>query len=247
MSIQVTGNTVVIKTARLCATFEGPDLIELRNPQGRLLAGASVKRTPAITLGFANGETTPLCVSPYSQVTVVKVGARVVHIHVADENGDACTWNLDNALIEDLTMTEGMVALTQELTELDGPPAVGGEGLNEMNMRYQTFAQAHLFDSITTTARISRSSTPCRSASSCLAACAGPWPTRTSPATRPRAPGAWRCTNASAPCRRWSCTSPTACSSPTRRSDVCWTGRLADRPSRTVLRVVQWARGAVCA
>ena len=58
-----------------------------------------------------------------------------------------CTWNLDNALIEDLSMAEGMVALTKELTELDGPPAVGGEGLNEMSMRYQTFAQAHLFES----------------------------------------------------------------------------------------------------
>jgi hypothetical protein len=58
-----------------------------------------------------------------------------------------CTWNLDNALVENLGMAEGMVALTRELTELDGPPAVGGEGLNEMTMRYQTFAQAHLFES----------------------------------------------------------------------------------------------------
>ncbi len=90
MPIQVTGTTLVIKTARLSATFEGPDLIELRNPQGRLLAGAPGKRTPSITLGFTNGETTPLCVSPYSQVTVVKVGERVAHVHVADENGDAC-------------------------------------------------------------------------------------------------------------------------------------------------------------
>ena len=58
-----------------------------------------------------------------------------------------CTWNLHNALIEGLSMAEGMVALTKELTELDGPLAVGGEGLNEMSMRYQTVAQAHLFDS----------------------------------------------------------------------------------------------------
>jgi len=58
-----------------------------------------------------------------------------------------CTWNIHNALVENLTMPEGAVALTKELAELDGPLAVGGEGLNEMSMRYQTFAQAHLFDS----------------------------------------------------------------------------------------------------
>jgi hypothetical protein len=58
-----------------------------------------------------------------------------------------CAWNADNALVENLSMAEGVVALTRELTELDGLPAVGGEGLNEMIMRYQSFAQAHLFDS----------------------------------------------------------------------------------------------------
>jgi hypothetical protein len=58
-----------------------------------------------------------------------------------------CTWNLDNALVENLSSVEGMVALTRELCSLDGPPAVGGEGLNEMSMQYQTFAQAHLFKS----------------------------------------------------------------------------------------------------
>ena len=58
-----------------------------------------------------------------------------------------CTFDLDNALVENLTCWDGMVALTRELTELDGPPAVGGEGLNELSMRYQTFAQAHLFKS----------------------------------------------------------------------------------------------------
>jgi len=58
-----------------------------------------------------------------------------------------CTWNLDNALVENLSMAEGMVALTRDLAELSGPLAVGGEGLNEMSMRYQTFAQAHLFES----------------------------------------------------------------------------------------------------
>ncbi|NQT21764.1 MAG: hypothetical protein HQ592_18820 [Planctomycetes bacterium] len=58
-----------------------------------------------------------------------------------------CSFNLDNALVENLSSVEGMLALTRELSDLDGPLAIGGEGLNEMNVRYQSFAQAHLFNS----------------------------------------------------------------------------------------------------
>jgi len=58
-----------------------------------------------------------------------------------------CAWNADNALVENISMAEGVVALTRELTELDGLPAIGGEGWNEMSMRDQTVAEAHLFDS----------------------------------------------------------------------------------------------------
>ena len=90
MSIRVTGNTIEITTARLSATFDGPDLLELRNPRGQVLARQPRKRAPALTLGFANGEATPLCVSPYAQVHVVQLGERVAHVQVADENGDAC-------------------------------------------------------------------------------------------------------------------------------------------------------------
>lgn len=57
------------------------------------------------------------------------------------------TCNLDNALFENLNSTQGMVALTRELCQLDGRPAIGGEGINEMSMRYTSFAQAHLFKS----------------------------------------------------------------------------------------------------
>lgn len=56
-----------------------------------------------------------------------------------------CTFNCDNALVENLTTTEGMLALTRDLCELDGRLAIGGEGRNEMNMQYQSFAQAHLY------------------------------------------------------------------------------------------------------
>ena len=54
-------------------------------------------------------------------------------------------FNNDNALVEGLTTGEGTQALTRELSALDGPPAVGGEGLNEVSMRHQTFAQVHLY------------------------------------------------------------------------------------------------------
>jgi hypothetical protein len=58
-----------------------------------------------------------------------------------------CTFNCDNSRTEDLMTWEGMLELTRELAELDGPPAVCGEGLNELSMRHQSFAQAHLFKS----------------------------------------------------------------------------------------------------
>ncbi len=90
MSLTVCGNTVTITTSRLSAVFDGPDLLELRNPQGQVLARQPKKRVPALTLGFANGENTPLCTSPYARVSVVRLGDRVAHVHVADENGDAC-------------------------------------------------------------------------------------------------------------------------------------------------------------
>jgi len=90
MSITIENKTITISTNRLRAVFEGLDLVELRNPQGKLLAGRGERPLPALTLRFTQGETTPLCVSPYHEVSVVKLGERVAHVHVADENGDAC-------------------------------------------------------------------------------------------------------------------------------------------------------------
>lgn len=58
-----------------------------------------------------------------------------------------CTFNGAGGRVEELATWEGMLDLTRELAELDGPPAVCGEGLNELSMRHQSFAQAHLFKS----------------------------------------------------------------------------------------------------
>ncbi len=90
MPIHVKDHTITITTPRLTAVFEGLDLVDLKNARGQVLARQGAKRVPAITLGFINGEQTPLGVSPYHSVRVVKLGETVAHVHLEDENGDAC-------------------------------------------------------------------------------------------------------------------------------------------------------------
>jgi hypothetical protein len=63
-----------------------------------------------------------------------------------------CTWNLHQCLVEGLTPTEGMKRLTAHIASLGNGLAVGGEGLNEITMQDQSFAQAHLFQSWQTSA-----------------------------------------------------------------------------------------------
>jgi len=58
-----------------------------------------------------------------------------------------CTYNLDNCLVDNVTSIEGMKLLIKQIEAINGGIAVGGEGLNEITMQNQTFAQAHLFDS----------------------------------------------------------------------------------------------------
>lgn len=57
------------------------------------------------------------------------------------------THNLHNALVEGMTSTEGMNRLIRHVAALGGGLVVGGEGLNEITMQGQSFAQAHLFKS----------------------------------------------------------------------------------------------------
>ena len=53
MPITIENKTITVTTGRLTAMVEGPDLIELRNPQGKLLAGRGQKPLPALTLRSA--------------------------------------------------------------------------------------------------------------------------------------------------------------------------------------------------
>lgn len=55
--------------------------------------------------------------------------------------------NLHNCLVDGLTSTEGMNRLIQQVARLGAGLVVGGEGLNEITMQGQSFAQAHLFKS----------------------------------------------------------------------------------------------------
>jgi hypothetical protein len=56
-----------------------------------------------------------------------------------------CSYNLENALIDNTTSTEGMKRLIAHIEDINGGIAVGGEGLNEITMQNQSFAQAHLW------------------------------------------------------------------------------------------------------
>jgi hypothetical protein len=55
--------------------------------------------------------------------------------------------NLHNCLVDGMTSTEGMNRLIRHVAGLGRGLVVGGEGLNEITMQGQSFAQAHLFKS----------------------------------------------------------------------------------------------------
>jgi hypothetical protein len=55
--------------------------------------------------------------------------------------------NLHNSLVDGMTSTEGMNRLIRHVASLGRGLVVGGEGLNEITMQGQSFAQAHLFKS----------------------------------------------------------------------------------------------------
>jgi len=57
------------------------------------------------------------------------------------------TYNLYNSLVEGMTSTEGMHRLIDQVAGLGRGLVVAGEGLNEITMQGQCFAQAHLFKS----------------------------------------------------------------------------------------------------
>lgn len=79
----------------------------------------------------------------------IRAAAEALHLDAVFVDQTLCAWNLDNALVEDVTPVEGMAQLIRELVEAG--LSVSGEGLNEITMQEQSFAQAHLFHSHHTT------------------------------------------------------------------------------------------------
>ncbi|NLM10389.1 MAG: hypothetical protein GX213_06370 [Clostridiaceae bacterium] len=57
------------------------------------------------------------------------------------------TFNIHNCLVENMTSTEGIKLLIDQVGSLYKGLAVGGEGLNEITMQGLSFAQSHLFKS----------------------------------------------------------------------------------------------------
>jgi len=57
------------------------------------------------------------------------------------------THNLHNCFVEGMTASEGMKRLIRHVADLGKGLVVAGEGLNEITMQGQSFAQAHLFKS----------------------------------------------------------------------------------------------------
>jgi len=56
-----------------------------------------------------------------------------------------CIFNDDNGLIDGMTMLEGNVALHRELRQALPGVAISGEGLDEVTMRFEAFAQRHSY------------------------------------------------------------------------------------------------------
>lgn len=55
--------------------------------------------------------------------------------------------NINNAVVEGRTCIDGVQMIMGDLTRMKPGLIIGGEGLNEVSMRYQAFTQLHLFQS----------------------------------------------------------------------------------------------------
>lgn len=57
-----------------------------------------------------------------------------------------CTWNTDNAVVENMTTVEGMRQMQEEFAAIEPGIVLAGEGLDEISFQRQCFAQAHIHD-----------------------------------------------------------------------------------------------------
>jgi len=57
-----------------------------------------------------------------------------------------CTWNTDNGLVDNMTTVEGMRQMQEEFAAIQPDLVLAGEGLNEISLQRECFAQAHIHD-----------------------------------------------------------------------------------------------------
>ena len=96
----------------------------------------------------------PLRVSPASEPGIRRRHDSLLAVTTNDLKVDTIfidvtlvSHNLHNCFVEAMTPTEGMHKLIHHVATLGKGTVVGGEGLNEITMQGQSFAQAHLFKS----------------------------------------------------------------------------------------------------
>lgn len=59
-----------------------------------------------------------------------------------------CAWNTDNGLVENMTTVEGLHRLQEEFAAIQPDLMLAGEGCNEISFQRESFAQAHIRETI---------------------------------------------------------------------------------------------------
>ena len=77
----------------------------------------------------------------------VRKAAESLRLDAAFLDVTLCSWNLHNALVENMTASEGMQRLIARVASLGNGLVIGGEGRNESTFQDQGLAQVHLFKS----------------------------------------------------------------------------------------------------
>lgn len=113
---------------------------QVRNPNTHALEWWTWDDDPPIKFAYINpasSEWRKLLVSRMKEM-VERYSIDAIHI-----DQTLCIFNDENGLIDGMTMIQGNVAIQRELHEALPQVALSGEGLDEVTIRYEAFAQRH--------------------------------------------------------------------------------------------------------
>ena len=79
-------------------------------------------------------------------IDAVLEACRALKAPIAFLDQTLCTWNTDNGLVENMTTVEGLRKLQEEFAAIEPGLVLAGEGLNEISIQRQAFAQAHILE-----------------------------------------------------------------------------------------------------